>query len=754
MRKLCYACLVVIGVGGCSKVDGGDGGPSQLAGLQASGAIMGQHGMVRVSFSNPVPSDVDVSLVSDAPSVAMIPDHVTVPRGAVSADVEYMGIATGTVVFAATADGDVQVTSTRVVDELQVSPLSLSPLEVGAHGLVGPSVNIAVPDPVVINLSSSQASVATIDATVTIPAFSSSAIAQVTAVGRGASIITASANGVQASQTITVVDKARIDQLQGPSLLEVGGRGAVDVSLTAEVANTTQLMISSSAPSVVNVPPTYTIAAGSSHARIDVTAMGGGATTLTMTLNGVSNTLPITVLNKAQLEYVSITSTLAVGTATQLRAGFNVVVASPHDIALASSDPTVMAVPPTLTVFAGTSFASIPVTPLKAGAATITATFNGISRQTTVIVGTAASSLQLYGPDKVVVGTIGQLSVLTGSNVPMTANLVSSDPTVVSVPTQIVVSNYSEIVPLNVLKAGTATITATANGGTATLPVIALAKASITGFGQQFTLAPGSSANAAVEFDAVPPLGSMITFTTSNQSVAPAPAPVAVIENSKYVPVTITSGAVSGTAMLTATSNGTQSSAVMYVGGGTQNGVFQGLFSTYGILEVGAAVPVITSFSPPPPSGDTGTISFSVNGVLTTPSTSFSISSLYCCSSFPVTGAVAGTADVIVTVSGVTQFVTLNVVSTPTYTLFVPATIKAGASATARISTNAVVAANRTFTLSSSAAGIAQPLASSATLAPGGNLQVNFGVKGGAPGTATISATIGTTTLTANVTVN
>src|SRR5207248_11002322 len=122
-------------------------------------------------------------------------------------------------------------------------------------------------------LASSQTSIATIDSTVTIPAFSESALAQVTAVGPGASIITASLNGLQATQTITVVDKARIQSLYGTSLLETGGHGYVNISLNAQGASATALTISGTDPSVVNVPATTTIPAGSRLVPIPLTGV-------------------------------------------------------------------------------------------------------------------------------------------------------------------------------------------------------------------------------------------------------------------------------------------------------------------------------------------------------------------------------------------------------------------------------------------------------------------------------------------------
>ncbi|MEO7735268.1 MAG: hypothetical protein ABIY55_30225, partial [Kofleriaceae bacterium] len=160
------------------------------------------------------------------------------------------------------------------------------------------------------------------------------------------------------------------------------------------------------------------------------------------------------------------------------------------------------------------------------------------------------------------------------------------------------------------------------------------------------------------------------------------------------------------------------------------------------------------NFFPPPPNGDSGAITFGTAGILTTPSSTVEISATNCCDSFPILGAVAGTSDVTLTVSGVSQTITLKVVSAATYTLQLPATVKAGSSVTARLSSDAALAANRTVTLTSSNPGVATVTASTAVIGPGsGSGQAAFGVHGVAAGTATITATVRGTAYTATITV-
>lgn len=711
---------------------------------------MGQKGRIRVTFSNPVATGTDVMLTSGSTATATVPDHITVPAGAVSAEAPYMGVAPGSVVFRATAAGETQVTTTTVVDILRVTATSGPTFEVGAHGLLSQNVNIRVPEALTLSLASSQASTATVDSTVTIPAFSSTGVAQITAVSPGISQITVGYNGQQATQTVTVIDKARIAQAYGPNLIEVGGHDTVQIYLTAQLAKATDIEVASSDPSVISIAPSYTLAAGSDFTYLDLQAVAPGSTNLQLSLNGSVENLPIAVVSKAQLESVRLSGIPSAGYSAQLTVFMDVAAATAHDVTLTSSDPNVVTVPSKITVLPGTSSASTPVTLANTGDAVITATHNGISRQTVIHVGTSGYTLGFYGSSRQVVGTLGQLSI-QGDSTPTTVNLVSSDPSVVSVPSSIVVS-YSEVAPVTALHTGTATITASTANASATFPITVVASPAIQQFGPSFNLPINGEVSSYLYLDTQAPLGTIITFSTSNAAIAPAPASISVGDSQTYIPITIRGGN-TGTAIVTATVAGTTASAVVYVGS-VSNGVFTDLFPNASTLEIGAATVVNASFASPPPNGDTGTITFGTPGILSTPSTTLAISPNNYTSYFPVTGAVAGSSDVTVTMSGVSQTTTILVVSSPTYTLQLPGTAKINATVSGSIFSNAVVAADRTFALSSSNPNVAAVTATAATISPGrGSQQASFGVRGVAPGTATITASIKGTDYTANITV-
>src|SRR5262245_18635174 len=128
MRTLCLVTLIAgsAGIaGGCNSGGGspGDGsgsmsgppggGPSSLVSITSSGAVAHQKGRIRVTFSNPVGAATDVTLASASTASATVPDHVTLPAGAASAEVEYVAVSPGQTIFQAVSGMDTQNTSAK-----------------------------------------------------------------------------------------------------------------------------------------------------------------------------------------------------------------------------------------------------------------------------------------------------------------------------------------------------------------------------------------------------------------------------------------------------------------------------------------------------------------------------------------------------------------------------------------------------------------------------------------------------------------
>src|SRR5262245_15045745 len=123
MRKIVFLSLFVAA---CNGSSGSNGFAGTLLSISSTSAEVGKQGKLRVVFDNPLGADTNVMLMSSTPSVATVGDHITVPQGAVSAEMSWSGVALGTTVFYATAGGTTQLTTASVVDHFTVVAVNAS----------------------------------------------------------------------------------------------------------------------------------------------------------------------------------------------------------------------------------------------------------------------------------------------------------------------------------------------------------------------------------------------------------------------------------------------------------------------------------------------------------------------------------------------------------------------------------------------------------------------------------------------------
>jgi hypothetical protein len=272
---------------GCGTVSNPNREPAVLASLQVSDAIMGQSGLVRVVFSNPVLEDTTVMLASTPSGLITLPTSATVLADGLTVDVQYMGVAAGTAQITATSGSDTQIASLQVVDSLLIGQPNVSPMEVGAITTAGVLVNIHVAAPLTVMLASSQASVATVQSTVEIPQFANQAVAQVTAVGPGSSALTFSADGYQTTGEVTVVDQAQLTSL-GIGSLPPSTTTFVYAQLSAVPRGSGSIILSSTNTAVATVPPSAPTG-GNTFIPIEITTGAtSGTATITATYNSFS----------------------------------------------------------------------------------------------------------------------------------------------------------------------------------------------------------------------------------------------------------------------------------------------------------------------------------------------------------------------------------------------------------------------------------------------------------------------------------
>ncbi|MBV7414186.1 Ig-like domain-containing protein [Aeromonas sp. sif2433] len=376
-------------------------------------------------------------------------------------------VAPGTVTITGTLDGQSATLSVTVTNAtinaggltITVPPMTLAAGQTGqlaANGSYsdGSSVDVTAS----VSWVSSDPAVATVDAS-----------GLVTGVAPGTATITGTLGGQSATLSVTVSN----------AVLNAGGLTIATPPLTLAAGLTGQLVANGSYSDGSNVNVTTSVSWSSSNPAVAsvglhtglVTAAAPGIATITGTLNGETATLLVTVTNAAinpgGLTITVPPLTLAAGLTGQLVAngsysdGSNLDVTA--NVSWTSSAPAVA------TVGLNTGL----VTAVTPGVAVITGTLNG--QNATLLITVTSAALNPGGlnitvpPLTLAAGLTGQLtaqgSYSDGSTVDVTANVswTSSAPAIASV------GLNSGLV--TALQPGTATITGTLNGESATLGV-------------------------------------------------------------------------------------------------------------------------------------------------------------------------------------------------------------------------------------------------------------------------------------------
>jgi hypothetical protein len=499
-----------------------------------------------------------------------------------------------------------------------------------------------------------------------------------------------------------------------------------------------------------------TIPAGSTYAQTPLTVVGAGRTQIGAMLDDSTAQSWLTSVAVAQLSNLSIPDPLQVGQASQVSVSLNVAAAVPHTVMLTSSDPTVVTLPDHVTIMPGSSSATAHISVLKAANAVVTATLDGISQQALAHATTSMPQLYLSAPQHVAVGAFAQLSVSNGSSASGIVQLTSSDPTILSVPASVPIA-YSDTVTMKPLKSGMVTLTASFDGAMATTDVTVVDTAEISYFGPQFNIPIGAGGGGYLQLSAIAPLGTQVTFTSSDSTVVAAPSPITFSGGSTGVSFPLY-GLTSGTVTLTATVGTTSKSAVVFVGSNT-SGLPAYLSYAYPYaskIQVGAAtIAQVGLYGMPAATDLVAMVSFTTPGILSTPDAMLTFPAGQTYSSVLLQAMAAGTTDVVIKLGTQTTSFTVNVVATPGFSLYVPSSIKAGTLAVATISTDTLLRANTIFMVGSQNTGIVTTTATTVTLQPGQQgAGVQFGVNGvAAGGPVNITASGGGANLTAGVTV-
>jgi hypothetical protein len=270
-----------------------------------------------VTLSTGAPSGgLVVSLSSSNTAAASVPASVTVPAGGTAASFTVSTTASATTrtsTITATGGGTT-LTAPMTVNGPMPSTLTLNPAAVtGGAGSTG-TVTLTQAAPaggMVVSLASSDTTVATVPASVTVAAGSSSAtfaVATTTGTTSRFSFISATANGVTKSTTLTVDPSTQPPPPGTPTATALtlsptavtGGTSATGTVTISGAAPTggVAVSLSSSNTAAATVPASVTVPAGATSANFSIATLTGStnrSTVITAIAGGVSQTATLTV---------------------------------------------------------------------------------------------------------------------------------------------------------------------------------------------------------------------------------------------------------------------------------------------------------------------------------------------------------------------------------------------------------------------------------------------------------------------------
>lgn len=546
-----------------------------------------------VTLNGPAPSTpaTVVTLSSNNTAVATVPASVTVPVGATTATftvTTFNPAAATDVTISAARSGTTQSATLTVVPSILTS-VALSPTTVVAGADSTGTITLSAAPPTggaVIALSSNNASAVSMPATVTILPPSQSATFTLKSYPRttGTSVtVTATYRSVARTAILTIQAADLSAVALSPTSVNGGAPSTGTVTLTGPAPpGGLVINLSSNNTAVATVPASVTVPEQSTTAGFTVTTFAVASDTsvvITATKGATNRTATLTVRNVLSL---SLSPTSVVG--GQSNSTGTVTLGAPAPVGgavvtLASDNTSAATVPSSVTVLAGATQATFTVTSIavpSTQSAGISATYNGVTRTSTLQVSYPALSTLALNPATVTGGLPSTGTVTLTGPAPTggaTVTLASANPAAAAVPASLTVPAGASTATFTVTTspvASSSSIVITASRldvtKTATLTVqppsllsLVLSPTSVTG---------GTSATGTVTLsDPAPAGGAVVALSSANPAVVAVPASIMVAPGATTATFKVTTYTVgSSTAVtLTATYNGTPRTAVLTV---------------------------------------------------------------------------------------------------------------------------------------------------------------------------------------------
>src|SRR5438445_1620258 len=499
----------------------------------------GGSGTLTVTISAAQTTNTVVSLNSTAPGIAFVPSSVTVPAGQTSTSITVSANTPGTAQITASLNGS-SVTSLVTVTPALPTVVSLlpptNPVTLGATTTLTVTISSTQPTDTTVAVSATPAGIVSVPATVTVSAGQTSAPVTVGTMALGTAMVTASLNSSSAETAVQVTPRAPalVSLLPSPLTVVVNATGTLTVTLNAAQSTNTTVTLGVDHATILQVPATVTVQTGQRQAAFTVTGLAVGDAVVTATLNTSTQTATVHVIQPPPTVVSLLPNPLAIqqGATGSFTLTINAAQVADTVIPLTNSAPAVLQAPGSVTVPAGQTSVTFPVTVLRPGNATVTASLNSTSASATVQVTPPPTVVTALTLSTVTVpkGTPGVLHVAVSpaSTAPESVSLTSSNTAVATVPATVPIpaGALGADFPVFSVGEGSSTITASLNGGSASATVVVTPAELVT-----LTLSPQSptvfvgqtepfTATGTFTDGTTRDLTTSVTWTSSNQNVA------------------------------------------------------------------------------------------------------------------------------------------------------------------------------------------------------------------------------------------
>jgi len=435
-----------------------------------------------------------VTLVSSVPTVASVPATVTIPAGQTTAAFQVGASELGSTTITASRSG--LISGQAQVTVITPPSLTLAPsvLTLGVGRTVDLAVQSSTPAPaggLEVALASSNAAAATVPASVTIAAGSSTATTQVTTVAVGSASITAQATDYVNGQATVTVRPTSLN-LPAGALVAPGLTRSVPLTLSDPApAGGLVVQLVSSAPATVSVPASLNVPEGQTNINFTLTGVAAGTATVTASASGYqAASLPVTV--EAVTISVGSPAVTGISLPAEITKNYTVNLSRPAPVggvvvALNTADASKATVSPsTVTIAEGQTsggLVTIGVTGVAKGATTLSAGAPGLTAASVPVTVTDKPALA-FNVAAVTVGKAlktyyyeARILRRTDGNAyapaeAVTVNLTSSNASKASVPATVTIPSgsseaYFYITGVDLTGGTPVTIDATATGYTA-----------------------------------------------------------------------------------------------------------------------------------------------------------------------------------------------------------------------------------------------------------------------------------------------